>query len=56
MIYKSQENAVYPAIHLTTCRSGGFLAHGVLNGSNGGLLLLPVKAKFGSINAPSVLK
>lgn len=31
MRYKSQENAVFIAIHPTTYRSGGFLAHGVLN-------------------------
>ena len=31
MKYKSQENAVFIAIHPTTYRSGGFLAHGVLN-------------------------
>ena len=30
MRYKSQENAVFIAIHPTTYRSGGFLAHGVL--------------------------
>ena len=27
---KSQENAVFIAIHPTTYRSGGFLAHGVV--------------------------
>ena len=31
MRYKSQENAVFIAIHPTTYRGGGFLAHGVLN-------------------------
>ena len=31
MRYKSQENAVFIAIHPTTYRSGGFLAQGVLN-------------------------
>ena len=30
MRYKSQGNAVFIAIHPTTYRSGGFLAHGVL--------------------------
>ena len=30
MRYKSQENAVFIAIHPTTYRGGGFLAHGVL--------------------------
>ena len=31
MRYKSQENAVFIAIHPTTYRGGGFLTHGVLN-------------------------
>ena len=31
MKHKSQENAVFIAIHPPTYRSGGFLAHGVLN-------------------------
>lgn len=31
MKHKSQENAAFIAIHPTTYRSGGFLAHGVLN-------------------------
>ena len=31
MKHKSQENAVFIAIHPATCRGGGFLAHGVLN-------------------------
>ena len=31
MRYKSQENAVFIAIHPTTYRGGGFLAHSVLN-------------------------
>lgn len=30
MKHKSQENAVFIAIHPPTYRSGGFLAHGVL--------------------------
>lgn len=30
MKHKSQENAAFIAIHPTTYRSGGFLAHGVL--------------------------
>ena len=30
MRYKSQENAVFIAIHPTTYRGGGFLTHGVL--------------------------
>lgn len=33
MKHKSQENAVFIAIHPPTYRSGGFLAHGVLNTS-----------------------
>ena len=31
MKYKSQENAMFVAIHPTTYRGGGFLTHGVLN-------------------------
>lgn len=30
MKHKSQENAAFIAIHPTTYKSGGFLAHGVL--------------------------
>lgn len=33
MKHKSQENAVFIAIHPPTYRSGGFLAHGVLKKS-----------------------
>lgn len=32
---KSQENAVFIAIHPTTYRSGGFLAHGVVKKNHG---------------------
>ena len=39
MRYKSQENAVFIAIHPATCRGGGFLTHGVLKGRS--LLRLP---------------
>ena len=34
MRYESQENAVFIAIHPTTYRGGGFLAHGVLKNGN----------------------
>ena len=34
MKHKSQENAVFIAIHPPTYRSGGFLAHGVLKNEN----------------------
>ena len=33
MRYESQENVMYIAIHPTTYRGGGFLAHGVLKAS-----------------------
>lgn len=44
MKHKSQENAVFIAIHPPTYRSGGFLAHGVLNGRSSSILsVLPEK-------------
>lgn len=44
MKHKSQENAVFIAIHPPTYRSGGFLAHGVLKYKV--IFTLPVTVNF----------
>lgn len=43
MKHKSQENAVFIAIHPPTYRSGGFLAHGVLNNGGAGKIFLDLQ-------------